>query len=130
VDFWERKRGAGERGQKRAQEWFFGVMRAQGWSIGADWLNAEDAESTEEEGAVWGECHASGGSAQASPPRAAAKLVARVGGCCVPVGKFKLCHPPIFRQYEKNSQSFESCLAPFALHVLQHTSMLSCLAEI
>ncbi len=49
MDLWERKRGAGERDQKRAQGWLFGVMRAQTWSIGADWLNAEDAESAEEE---------------------------------------------------------------------------------
>ncbi len=40
-------------------------------------MTVEDAGSAAEEGAIWGEGHATGGSAQASPPRAAAKLVAR-----------------------------------------------------
>jgi hypothetical protein len=38
--------------------------------------------------------HAGGDSPQASPPKAAAKHVARVGGWCGHVGEFKLCHPP------------------------------------
>ena len=38
--------------------------------------------------------HAGGDSPQASPPKAAAKHVARVEGWCGHVGEFKLCHPP------------------------------------
>jgi hypothetical protein len=57
-------------------------------------LTAEDAESAAEEGAVWGECRATGGSAQASPPRAAAKLVARVESSRLLFREVNLCHPP------------------------------------
>ncbi len=50
MDLWERKRGAWERDQKRAQGWLVGVMRARNWSIEGDWLNAEDAEEEKEGG--------------------------------------------------------------------------------
>ena len=47
------------------------------------------------EAAVCGEGHANGGSAQASPPRAAAKLVARVESSRLLFCEVNLCHPSV-----------------------------------
>ena len=84
------------------------MMRAQGWSLG-DWLTAEDAESAEEEGAVWGEGHATGGSAQASPPRAAAKHVARVESPRLLFCEVNLCHPPMSLKKSRHLPSLLKC---------------------
>jgi hypothetical protein len=50
------------------------------------------------EGSLCSECHATGGSAQASPPRAAAKHVARVERIRLLFREVNLCHLPTCRE--------------------------------